>query len=338
MNNILVTGGMWFIGSHTIIALIEAWYNPIIFDNLSNSSPVVLAKIQKITGVSVPFIQWDIREKNELIEAFTIKNINAVIHFAALKSVGESCTKPWLYYENNIGGTINLLNVMESHNVTKIIFSWSATVYGDAASPINESSPTGNVTNPYGMTKRLCEKLLEEKSRFSNLQAISLRYFNPIWAHPSGLIGEQASGIPNNIFPYIMKVVWGELPDIKVFGNDYPTIDGTGVRDYIDIMDLADGHIAALKQISKWINPGFDAINLWTWRWTSVLELITATTQLAWKDIPYIITERRPGDVAAVYAGVDKAKEKIWREAKYTIEDSIKHALKFTANNSSWIS
>jgi len=329
MKNILITGWMWFIGSHTVVALIEAGYQPIIFDNLSNSSSTVLQNIQKITNIAVSFIQGDIRNKDDLQQIFSQYTIDAVMHFAALKSVGESCSKPWLYYENNIGGTINLLNIMEEYNVTKIIFSWSATVYWDAASPISEASPTGDVTNPYGMTKRLCEKLLEEKSCFSALQAISLRYFNPIGAHPSGLIGEQVIWIPNNVFPYIMKVVSGELASIKVFGSDYPTPDGTGVRDYIDIIDLADGHIAALKYLSTWSNPGFDAINLGTGRWTSVLELITTTARLAQKDIPYIITERRPGDVSAVYAGVDKAKKILWWEAHYGVEDSVRNALQF---------
>jgi len=324
---------MWFIWSHTVVALIEAGYQPIIFDNLTNSSAEVLEKITKITGVSVQFFQGDIRNKEDLIKIFSTYTIDAVMHFAALKSVWESCKNPGLYYENNIGWTINLLNIMETYTVSKIIFSGSATIYGDTASPINESSPTGNVTNPYGMTKRLCEKLLEEKSRFSNLQAISLRYFNPIGAHPSGLIGEQASGIPNNIFPYVMKVVSGELPDIKVFGNNYPTVDGTGVRDYIDIMDLVSGHIAALQKLSTWSNPGFDAINLWTGKWTSVLELIAITARLAQQDVPYTITHNRPGDVAEVYAAVDKAKEVLWRKAQYTIEDSISHAITFMKNN-----
>lgn len=326
---------MGFIWSHTVVALIEAGYRPIIFDNLNNSSVDTLDNIKQITGKKPIFVQWDIRNKDDLNKLFSTYNINAVMHFAALKSVGESCVKPGLYYENNIGGTINLLNVMETYNVTKIIFSGSATVYGDSHSPITENSSTGNVTNPYGMTKRLCEKLLEEKSRFSNLQAISLRYFNPIGAHTSGMLGEQVSGIPNNIFPYIMKVVSGELNEIKVFGDDYPTTDGTGVRDYIDIMDLADGHIAALRHLSIWRNPCFDMINLWTGRWTSVLELIEITARLAQKDIPYSITQKRPGDVAEVYAWVAKAKTVLWREAQYTIADSVRNALVFMKNNNS---
>ncbi len=338
MKNILVTGGMGFIWSHTVVALIEAGYQPIIFDNLSNSSTIVLDNIQKITGVSVPFLKGDIRNKDDLSQAFSNNTIDSVIHFAALKSVGESCAKPWLYYDNNIGGTINLLNAMEAHNITKIIFSWSATVYGDTISPITEDHSTGDVTNPYGMTKRLCEKLLEEKSHFSNLQAISLRYFNPIGAHPSWLIGEHALWTPNNIFPYIMKVVWGELPNINVFGNDYSTPDGTGVRDYIDIIDLATGHIAALNYLSTWNNPGFDAINIGTWKWTSVLELIATTAHLAWKDVPYVITQRRDGDIAQAYAAVEKAKKILWWEAKYTIEDSIRNSLKFNTNKPTWIS
>lgn len=335
MKNILVTGGMWFIWSHTVVALIEAWYNPIIFDNLSNSSVDILEAIEKITGVCVSFVQGDIRNKEDLHTAFSTYTIDAVMHFAALKSVGESCTKPWLYYENNIGGTINLLNVMEIYNVTKIIFSGSATVYGDASSPITETSPTGNVTNPYGMTKWLCEKILEEKSHFSNLQAISLRYFNPIGAHPSGFLGERVAGVPNNVFPYIMKVLSWELHTVNIFGNDYPTIDGTGVRDYIDIIDLVQGHMAALKYISTWSDPGSDAINLGTGMGTSVLELITTTARLAGKNIPYAIVDRRPGDVGEIYASVNKAKEILWREAQYTIADSVRNALVFMKNNNS---
>lgn len=324
---------MWFIWSHTVVALIEAGYQPIIFDNLINSSAEILEKITKITGVSVPFFQGDIRNKEDLIRIFSTYTIDAVMHFAALKSVWESCKNPGLYYENNIGWTINLLNVMETYTVSKIIFSGSATVYGAATSPIAENTPTGDVTNPYGMTKWLCEKILEEKTQFSNLQAITLRYFNPIGAHPSGLLGEQVSGTPNNIFPYIMKVLSGELREITVFGNNYPTIDGTGVRDYIDIMDLVSGHIAALQKLSTWSNPGFDAINLWTGTWTSVLELIAITARLAQQDVPYTITHNRPGDVAEVYAAVDKAKEILWRKAQYTIEDSISHAITFMKNN-----
>lgn len=336
MTHILVTGGMWFIGSHTVVALIEAGYQPVIFDNLSNSSLNVLQRIERITGVTVPFFQGDIRNKNDLTDVFAAYTIDAVMHFAALKSAGESCSKPELYYENNIAGTINILNAMQTNNITKIIFSGSATVYGDTASPIGESSPTGNVTNPYGMTKWLCEKLLEDTSKFGNIQAISLRYFNPIWAHPSGLLGEQVAGMPNNIFPYIMKVVSGELDHIKIFGNDYPTHDGTGVRDYIDIVDLSGGHIAALAYLSTWTNPGFDAINLWTWKWTSVLELIAATTHSAKKHISYTIAPRRAGDVAITYAAVDKAKHILWWEAKYTIDDSIKNALHFIETNRTW--
>lgn len=231
------------------------------------------------------------------------------MHFAALKSVGESCRQPGLYFANNVSGTINVLDAMIQHAVKKIIFSGSATVYGTPEQlPIMEESPVGGTTNPYGTTKVLCETILQDYVHFAGLQAISLRYFNPIGAHPSGLVGERVPGVPNNIFPYILKVLSGELPELQIFGNDYPTVDGTGVRDYIDIMDLAQGHLAALEYMHHHI-VGRDAINLGTGRGTSVLELVQTTAELAGKDIPYRIVDRRVGDIAAVYAAADKAKQ-----------------------------
>jgi UDP-glucose 4-epimerase len=328
MQYILVTGWMGFIWSHTVVALVEAGYQPIIFDNLSNSSADVLDAIQNITGVSVPFVHGDIRNKDDLAEVFARYPIDVVMHFAALKSVGESCSKPGLYFANNVTGTINLIESMLQYNTKKIIFSGSCTVYGAGEPPVSERSPVGYTTNPYGTSKVLCEKILEDYVQFAGLQAISLRYFNPIGAHPSGLLGEQVAGIPNNIFPYILKVLSGDLPTLHIFGDDYPTVDGTWVRDYIDIIDLAQGHIAALKYINThtiWR----DAINLWTGKGTSVLELVTTTAQLAGKNIPYVIADRRPGDVAEVYAAVEKAKDILWWEAQYTIQDSVRNALRF---------
>lgn len=330
MKNILVTGGMWFIGSHTVVGLIDAWYCPIIFDNLSNSYLSALDTIQHIAWQPVKFVQWDIRKKEDLQNVFTTNQIDAVMHFAALKSVGESCKNPWLYFDNNVWWLINLLNSMQEQNVSKIIFSWSATVYGDAISPVNETMPVGNVTNPYGTTKWLWEELLKDYAKFANMQSISLRYFNPIGAHFSGLLWENVPWVPSNIFPYIMKVVNWELDILQVFGGDYPTVDGTGVRDYIDIMDLVSGHLAALNHMQDWDeNWRFDVINLWTWQWTSVLQLITATEQELWKKIPYEVVARRDGDVAEIFASVDKAKNILWWEAQYTIHDSIRNALKF---------
>lgn len=333
MKTILVTGGMWFIGSHTVVALIDAWYTPIIFDNLSNSFPETLDAIQTITGVSVKFVHWDIRNTQDVQKVFYENTIHAVMHFAALKSVGESCQKPWLYFENNIWGLVNIVNSMVDHKVAKIIFSWSATVYGDASSPVDEAMPVGKVTNPYGTTKRLGEELLKDYAKFSSIDAISLRYFNPIGAHPTGLLGEKVPWVPSNIFPYIMKVLSGEQDLLKIFGGDYPTIDGTGVRDYIDIMDLVEGHIAALKHIQNTTDTGtFDAINLWTWKGTSVLALLRATEKWAWKSIAHEIVARREGDVAEVFASVDKAKDVLWWQAQYTIHDSIRNTLKFISH------
>ena len=332
MGYILVTGGMGFIGSHTVLSLIEAGYSPVIFDNLSNSFADTLDSIKHITGKDVPFVQWDIRNSEDLDRVFSEYSIDAVMHFAALKSVGESCSKPGLYFANNVTGTINLLDMMLKHTVKKIVFSGSCTVYGQAQPPVSEQSPVGNTTNPYGTTKVLCEAILQDYVQFAGLQAISLRYFNPIGAHPSGLLGERVVWIPNNIFPYILKVLSGELPELQIFGDDYPTVDGTGVRDYIDIMDLAQGHIAALEHMNK-SSISWDAINLGTGKGTSVLELVTTTAQLAGKEIPYRIVGRRPGDIAQVYAAVDKAKDVLWRDAKYGIEDSIRNALQFIAHN-----
>jgi len=329
MYTILVTGGMGFIWSHTILSLIDAGYSPVIFDNLSNSFADTLDSIKHISGKDVPFVQWDIRDSDDLDRVFSQHNIRAVMHFAALKSVGESCSKPGLYFANNITGTINLVDTMLKYDVKKIIFSGSATVYGTPNQlPITEQSAVGNTTNPYGTTKVLCETILQDYVQFAGLQAMSLRYFNPIGAHPSGLLGERVVWIPNNVFPYILKVLSGELPELQIFGNDYPTVDGTGVRDYIDIMDLAHGHIAALEYINNheiWR----DAINLGTGKGTSVLELVKATVQLAGKDIPYRMVGRRPGDIAEVYAAVDKAKDVLWWEAQYTIQDSVRNALRF---------
>lgn len=338
MKNVLVTGGMGFIGSHAVVALVDAGFNPIIFDNLSNSFGETLWPIQAITKTKIPFVQWDIRNKEDLEKVFDQYDIDVVMHFAALKSVWESCQNPWLYYENNIWWTMNLLNTMEKYWIQKIIFSGSATVYGDAPSPVSEDSPTWNVTNPYGMTKWICEKLLEEKCRFSSLQSISLRYFNPIGAHPSWLLGEDVPWIPNNIFPYIMKVLTWEFNEIKVFGNDYDTIDGTGVRDYIDIIDLVDGHVAALKYLLDGRINWFDAINLGTGRGTSVQELILATQEIAKNKIPYRIVERREWDIAQIYASVDKAKEILWWQAQYTINDSITNAIRFIEHKKLWTS
>lgn len=338
MKNVLVTGGMGFIGSHAVVALVDAGFNPIIFDNLSNSFGETLWSIQAITKTKIPFVQWDIRNNEDLEKVFDQYDIDVVMHFAALKSVWESCQNPWLYYENNVSGMICLLNAMKKHSINKIIFSSSATVYGNPPSPIAESAPAGNVSNPYGMTKRICEKILEDTAFFSDLQCISLRYFNPIGAHPSWLIGERSQGRPNNLFPYILKVLMWEIKELEIFGNDYNTPDGTGVRDYIDIMDLVDGHIAALKYLLDGCINWFDAINLGTGKGTSVLELLKKFIKVSQKDVPYRIVSRRDGDLPLYYADPSKANQLFGRYAKRTIEESIQSALKFIEHKKLWTS
>lgn len=326
MKKILVTGGVGYIGSHTVVELIETGAEVIIVDNLSNSSIEVLDRIKTITGIKPIFYQIDLCEKDKLEQVFKEHQFEAVIHFAGLKAVGESVEKPLLYYHNNLISTLNLLGLMAKYSVNKIVFSSSATVYGDQTSPLSEEMTIGQgVSNPYGQTKFMIEQILKDCTIANPDLAVStLRYFNPIGAHGSGLIGEDPNGIPNNLLPYVMKVATGELPEVRVFGNDYPTHDGTGVRDYIHVVDLAQGHLAALKNIQ----PGFEAINLGTGQGTSVLEIIKATEQACGKAIPFSIQGRRAGDLAEVFANCHKAAEKLnWRAQKtiaQACEDSWK--------------
>ena len=318
---ILVTGGAGYIGSHTLIELIAAGFTPVVYDNLSNSSPASLARVQQIVGQSIEFIEGDILDTPLLAETFASHDFTAVIHFAGLKAVGESVAKPLWYYQNNVAGTLNLLDAMAKAQVKNLIFSSSATVYGDPeALPIVESSPR-SATNPYGQSKLMIEHMLEDLAKSDNhWQLISLRYFNPIGAYHTGTIGENPNGIPNNLMPYVSQVAVGKLPQLSVFGNDYDTVDGTGVRDYIHVVDLAKGHVAALQYLEHQTQLGFEPINLGTGKGTSVLELVNAFIKTTGQPVPYSIAPRRPGDIASCYASSDKAKSLLGWQAEFDIE------------------
>ena len=318
---ILVTGGAGYIGSHTLIELIAAGFTPVVYDNLSNSSPASLARVQQIVGQSIEFIEGDILDTQRLAKTFAAHDFAAVIHFAGLKAVGESVAKPLWYYQNNVAGTLNLLDAMTSAQVKNLIFSSSATVYGDPqALPIVESSPR-SATNPYGQSKLMIEYMLEDLAKSDNhWQLISLRYFNPIGAHHTGTIGENPNGIPNNLMPYVSQVAVGKLPQLSVFGNDYDTVDGTGVRDYIHVVDLAKGHVAALQYLEQQTQLGFEPINLGTGKGTSVLELVNAFIKTTGQPVPYSVAPRRPGDIASCYASSDKAKKLLGWQAEFDIE------------------
>lgn len=318
---ILVTGGAGYIGSHTLIELIAAGFTPVVYDNLSNSSPASLARVQQLVGQSIEFIEGDILDTQLLAKTFAAHDFTAVIHFAGLKAVGESVAKPLWYYQNNVAGTLNLLDAMTNAQVKNLIFSSSATVYGDPeALPIVESSPR-SATNPYGQSKLMIEYMLEDLAKAdSHWQLISLRYFNPIGAHHTGTIGENPNGIPNNLMPYVSQVAVGKLPQLSVFGNDYDTVDGTGVRDYIHVVDLAKGHVAALQYLEHQTELGFEPINLGTGKGTSVLELVNAFIKTTGQPVPYSIAPRRPGDIASCYASSDKAKHLLGWQAQFDIE------------------
>lgn len=326
---VLLTGGTGYIGSHTAVCLIESGHVPVLYDNLSNSKPEVVDAIETITGVRPIFIKGDIRDKNALITAMREHAIEAVIHFAGLKAVGESCEKPLLYYDNNIGGTVALLQAMQECGVKRLIFSSSSTVYGTPQSlPLTEDMPTGEPTNPYGRTKLHIEQILGDLCRAdAGFAAVCLRYFNPIGAHESGLIGEDPNGIPNNLMPYVARVASGKLEYVRVFGNDYPTPDGTGVRDYIHVVDLARGHVAALTYADK--HTGWEAINLGTGRGTSVLEAIAAFEKACGKTLPYKILPRRAGDIAANWCSPEKAEKLLGWKAQYGIEEMCASGWKF---------
>ena len=330
---ILVTGGAGFIGSHTVVELLQAGHEAVVLDNLSNSSEKSLQRVEAITGKAIPFYKADILDRQALEEIFTREQIDAVIHFAGLKAVGESVQKPWEYYENNIAGTLTLVDVMRKHGVKNIIFSSSATVYGNPAFvPITEQCPKGQCTNPYGWTKSMLEQILSDIQKADNQwNVILLRYFNPIGAHKSGTIGENPNGIPNNLMPYITQVAVGKLPQLGVFGNDYDTPDGTGVRDYIHVVDLAKGHVKALKKIEE--KAGLKIYNLGTGVGYSVLDILKNFEQATGVKIPYVIKERRPGDIATCYADPGLAKEELGWEAEYGIKEMCEDSWRWQKMN-----
>ena len=330
--NILVTGGAGYIGSHTLIELIEAGYTPVVVDNLSNSSPQALKRVEKITGAKIPFHKLDLRNEEELEKVFAEHKFDAIIHFAGLKAVGESVKKPLEYYSNNIDSTLSTLKLALQYKVPKFIFSSSATVYGTPEElPLKETSRTGvGITNPYGQTKYMIEQILQDVVAANpNLQVTILRYFNPVGAHKSGLIGEDPNGLPNNLLPYVSQVAVGKLPEVGVFGDDYDTPDGTGVRDYIHVVDLAKGHVAALKSAQN----GVSVYNLGTGQGTSVLELINAFSKAAGKPIPYAIKPRRPGDIASCYASGNKALSELGWKTELTINDACRDSWRWQSGN-----
>ncbi|NCC08658.1 MAG: UDP-glucose 4-epimerase GalE [Clostridia bacterium] len=331
--SILVSGGAGYIGSHTCIELIKAGYDIIVADNLVNSSEESLARVEKIAGVKIPFVNVDLCDKEATDKLFASHpEIDAVIHFAALKAVGESVQKPLEYYTNNLVNTLTVLNAMRKYGVKNFVFSSSATVYGDPASvPITEDFPL-STTNPYGTTKLFIERMLTDIcAADKSLNVALLRYFNPIGAHESGLIGEDPNGIPNNLVPYIAKVAVGKLEKVHVFGDDYKTHDGTGVRDYIHVVDLATGHVAALKKLAT--NCGLFVCNLGTGKGYSVLDVIKAYGKACGKDLPYVIDPRRPGDIAECYADPAKAKNELGWEAQYGIDDMCATSWKWQQMN-----
>lgn len=329
---ILVTGGAGFIGSHTNVELLNAGYDVVVIDNLVNASRRSIERVEELTGKNITFYEEDLLNENALDEIFAKENIDSVIHFAALKAVGESCEIPLRYFDNNLTGTLNLLKVMEKYGVRSLVFSSSATVYGKPDSvPIKEDFPL-SVSNPYGRTKLITEDILRDIFKSDDQWDIALlRYFNPIGAHESGRIGENPNGVPNNLLPYIAKVAAGQLECVNVFGDDYDTPDGTGVRDYIHIMDLAAGHIKALEKLSE--HPGLVTYNLGTGVGYSVLEIIKSFEKACGKKIPYKITSRRPGDIDMCYADPTKAKEELGWEAVRGIDKMCEDAWRWQVQN-----
>ena len=332
MKKVLVTGGAGYIGSHTVVELLAAGYEAVIVDDFSNSSPEVLERLESITGVKIPFYRGSIADKDFMNCVFEENQINAVIHFAAYKAVGESVQEPLKYYKNNVGGTIALLEVMMEHQVKHIIFSSSATVYGmNNLSPLTEDLPT-SATNPYGYTKLMMEQILTDLALANSSWSVTnLRYFNPIGAHESGLIGEAPNGIPHNLMPYITQVAVGNLQELSVFGNDYDTHDGTGVRDYIHVVDLAKGHVLALKHNLE--NKGVAIFNLGTGIGYSVLDMVKAFENVNGVKIPYTIKDRRPGDVATCFADARKANDILGWKAEKNLQDMMRDSWRWQSSN-----
>lgn len=330
---VLVTGGAGFIGSHTVVELLQAGYEVVIIDNFSNSSPLVLSRIEEITGKRPLLIEGDIRDRALLDDVFKQHEIDAVVHFAGLKAVGESVQKPLEYYDNNVSGSVVLFEAMRDAGVKRLVFSSSATVYGDPEEiPISENCPIGVPTNPYGMSKLMVERILQDLVvAEADFSVALLRYFNPIGAHESGLIGENPSGIPNNLLPYVTQVAIGKLAQLSVFGSDYPTVDGTGVRDYIHVVDLAKGHLAALDYLKGAV--GCHVWNLGTGQGYSVLQIIEAFEKATGVSVPYKLVERRAGDIAECWSNPAKAKDELGWEAGYGLEDMMRHSWKWQKGN-----
>lgn len=329
---ILVTGGTGYIGSHTVVELIQAGYKVEILDNLYNSKITVLDKIAELTGVKPKFHQVDMLDYPAMEQVFAENHYDSVIHFAGLKAVGESVEKPLAYYDNNVSGTVNLLKCMQKSGIKKIIFSSSATVYGDPGTPeYVETMPTGqNLSSPYGKTKYMIEEILKDLcTAGSEFSAVLLRYFNPIGAHPSGLLGEDPNGRPNNLMPIIMKVATGDIPELSIYGDDYPTPDGSCVRDYIHVVDLSKGHLAAMQALAT---PGLSIYNLGSGKGTSVFEMVAAFEAASGEKLPTNVSARRPGDLAEFYANPAKAKAELNWQTELTIDDAMRDTLRFLKN------
>ena len=332
MKTILVTGGAGYIGSHTLIELINNNFDVVVVDNLVNSSRESLRRVEQITGHEIPFIEADVRDQSALSDIFTTYDIDSVIHFAGLKAVGESVAKPLEYYDNNLVSTLALLEAMRKHGVKQLVFSSSATVYGSPSElPLRETSTVGvGLTNPYGKTKYMIEQIIQDYCAADpTFEATILRYFNPIGAHQSGQIGEDPNGIPNNLLPYVAQVAVGKLQSVGVFGNDYDTPDGTGVRDYIHVVDLARGHVAALQHMKA----GANVYNLGTGSGTSVLEIIKAFSKACGRNLPYDIKPRRAGDIAACYADCSKAERELGWRAELSIEQACADSWRWQSQN-----
>lgn len=331
---VLVTGGAGYIGSHTCVELLNAGFDIVVVDNFCNSNVESLNRVMKLTGKRFPHIDADIRDKEKLTSIFKEHDIDAVIHFAGLKAVGESCEKPLAYYENNVGGTVTLCQVMQDHGANKLLFSSSATVYGDPESvPIREDFPTG-ATNPYGRSKLMVEEILQDFCRApgNDWRVSILRYFNPIGAHESGTIGEDPQGIPNNLLPFVAQVAVGKLGKLRVFGNDYSTIDGTGVRDYIHVVDLAKGHVKSLQKLMD-VEAGSYIYNLGTGNGYSVLQIVKAFEKACAKEIPYEVAPRRSGDIAECYADPSRAEKELGWKAEFGVEKMVEDTWRWQSGN-----